>query len=58
MEPNLGFLFAAFFVSWLVLLLYIWALASRLAGVQRQLEELLQEQRRREEEEGCETRRG
>lgn len=47
MESGLGFLFAAFFISWLVLLLYIWVLASRLNSVQREIEQLRQQQRER-----------
>ena len=37
MEPNLGFLFAAFFVTWLALLLYLWNLSARLAALEREL---------------------
>jgi CcmD family protein len=40
MEPALGYLFAAFFVAWLVLLLYLWNLSSRLSGLRRELETL------------------
>jgi CcmD family protein len=40
MDPGLGFLFAAFFVAWLVLLLYLWNLSGRLSGLRRELEAL------------------
>ena len=40
MEPSLGFLFAAFFLSWLVLLLYLVVLSGRLSALRRELESL------------------
>lgn len=40
MDPSLGFLFAAFFVAWLVLLLYLWHLSGRLSGLRRELDAL------------------
>ena len=40
MEPALGYLFAAFFVAWLVLLLYLWNLSGRLSSLRRELEAL------------------
>ena len=40
MEPALGYLFAAFFVAWLVLLLYLWNLSSRVSSLRRELEAL------------------
>jgi CcmD family protein len=42
MEPGLIFLFAAFFVAWLVLLLYLWNLSGRLGSLRRELEALEQ----------------
>ena len=32
MDSGLGYLFAAFFVAWLVLVLYVWNLSGRLNG--------------------------
>jgi CcmD family protein len=43
MESSLGFLFAAFFVAWLVLGLYLWHLSGRLSGLRRELEALKRE---------------
>ncbi len=43
MDPSLGFLFAAFFVTWLGLLLYLLSLSGRLSGLRRELESLKQE---------------
>ncbi len=40
MDPSLGFLFAAFFVAWLVLLLYLLSLSGRLSALRRELEAL------------------
>jgi CcmD family protein len=40
MEPGLVFLFAAFFVAWLVLLLYLWNISGRLSSLRRELEAL------------------
>lgn len=40
MDPSLGFLFAAFFVTWLVLLLYLVVLSGRLNGLKREVEAL------------------
>ena len=40
MDPALGYLFAAFFVAWLGLLLYIWNLSGRLSSLQREFEAL------------------
>ena len=39
-ESNLGFLFAAFFIAWLVLGLYLWNLSGRISGLRRELEAL------------------
>jgi CcmD family protein len=47
MEQNLGFLFAAFFVAWLVLLLYVLNLAGRIGSVRRELKRLQEEQESR-----------
>jgi CcmD family protein len=44
MEQNLGFLFAAFFVAWLVLLLYVVSLAGRVSSLRRELDRLKREQ--------------
>ena len=49
MEQGLGYLFAAFFVAWLVLLLYLLSLAGRVNGLRRELERL---ERERETEPG------
>jgi CcmD family protein len=40
MEQSLGFLFAAFFIAWLVLIVYVWSLAGRLSALRRELERL------------------
>jgi CcmD family protein len=40
MDSGLAFLFAAFFIAWLVLLLYLLSLAGRLSGLRRELEAL------------------
>jgi CcmD family protein len=37
---GLGFLFAAFLVAWLVLLLYLVVLSGRLAALRRELDDL------------------
>ena len=37
---GLGFLFAAFFVTWLVLLLYLIVLSGRLSALKREVEAL------------------
>jgi CcmD family protein len=39
-EQGLGYLFAAYFVAWLVLLLYLLSLAGRVNGLRRELERL------------------
>jgi CcmD family protein len=44
MESSLGFLFAAFFIAWLVLGLYLWHLSGRLSGLRRELEALKQQE--------------
>ena len=44
MEGNSGYLFAAFFVAWLVLLLYLLILAGRVSGLRRELDALRREQ--------------
>jgi CcmD family protein len=46
MDPALGFLFAAFFVAWLVLLLYLWSLSGRLSSLRRELEMLKRDEQR------------
>jgi CcmD family protein len=40
MEASLGYLFAAFFVAWLALLLYLLNLSARLNAAERELEAL------------------
>ena len=40
MDPALGFLFAAFFIAWLVLLLYLFSISGRLEGLRRELDAL------------------
>lgn len=40
MDQSLGFLFAAFFIAWLVLLLYLWSLSGRLSALRRELDRL------------------
>ena len=53
MDTNLGYLFAAFFVTWLILALYVWNLSGRLSGLRRDLERLEQgEYENRESEPG------
>ena len=46
MDPALGFLFAAFFVAWLVLVLYLWSLSGRLSSLRRELETLKRDEER------------
>lgn len=48
MESSLGFLFAGFFVAWLVLLLYLVSLAGRVSGLRRELEALKRQEERAE----------
>ena len=43
MDPSLGFLFAAFFVTWLALVLYLVVLSGRLNGLKREVEALKEE---------------
>ena len=43
MDAGLGFLFAAFFVTWLVLLLYLVVLSGRLSALEREVEALRRE---------------
>ena len=43
MDPGLGFLFAAFFVTWLALVLYLVVLSGRLNGLKREVEALKEE---------------
>ena len=43
MDAGLGFLFAAFFVTWLVLLLYLVVLSGRLSALKREVEALRRE---------------
>ena len=40
MDSGLGFLFAAFFVTWLGLLLYLVTLSGRIRGLEREVEAL------------------
>jgi len=40
MDQSLGYLFAAFFVTWLALLLYLLSLSGRINAVRRELEAL------------------
>jgi CcmD family protein len=44
-DPGLGFLFAAFFVAWLVLLLYLWSLSGRLSSLRREIDMLKRRER-------------
>jgi CcmD family protein len=44
-DQGLGYLFAAFFVAWLVLLLYLFSLAGRVSSLRRELTRL-EEQRK------------
>lgn len=43
MDSALGFLFAAFFVTWLGLLLYLVTLSGRIKGLEREVEALKDE---------------
>lgn len=43
MDSSLGFLFAAFFVTWLALLLYLVVLSGRMKGLEREVEALKRE---------------
>ena len=43
MDSGLSFLFAAFFVTWLVLLLYLVVLSGRLSALEREVEALRRE---------------
>jgi CcmD family protein len=40
MDQGLGYLFAAFFVAWLALVLYLWSLSGRLSSLRRELDAL------------------
>jgi CcmD family protein len=40
MDQSLGFLFAAFLVTWLTLLLYLLSLSGRINAVRRELDAL------------------
>jgi CcmD family protein len=45
MDASLGYLFAAFFVTWLVVLLYLVVLSGRLKALEREVEALQREGR-------------
>jgi CcmD family protein len=49
MEGSLGFLLAAFFVTFLVLALYFWNLQSRLDNLRREVDQLKEQGRDREQ---------
>jgi CcmD family protein len=40
MDPGLGYLFAAFLVTWLGLLLYVFSIGGRLNAIRRELDAL------------------
>ena len=46
MDGGLGFLFAAFFLAWLVLLLYVLSLSGRLSALRRELDALKRDEDR------------
>ena len=48
MEGSLGFLFVAFFVTFLALALYLWNLQGRLDSLRREVDQLKEQGQERE----------
>ena len=49
MEGSLGFLLAAFFVTFLALALYLWNLQGRLDSLRREVDQLKEQSQEREQ---------